>query len=159
MSDVKISVECTDLLRSLLQKDVEKRITWPEFFEHTWFNRYRYGSSAKIKTKTSTPMRIKKQNSEYKKQICAVSIGSLGRSSKQSKLDAIQKMSPPVINSPNIVPDYYNSVDMLGDNDCVFQMDDADDVVSRVILDASTVLEGENGENDEKDGYTVLGKN
>ena len=32
--DTKISDDCKDLLLKLLQKDPEKRITWPQFFTH-----------------------------------------------------------------------------------------------------------------------------
>ncbi len=36
--DTKISDDCKDLLLKLLQKDPEKRITWPQFFTHPWLD-------------------------------------------------------------------------------------------------------------------------
>jgi serine/threonine protein kinase len=34
---IKVSDNCLELLRSVLQKDADKRISWHEFFTHSWF--------------------------------------------------------------------------------------------------------------------------
>lgn len=36
--DIPISDECKSLLKSLLEKDPDKRITWDDFFKHPWWN-------------------------------------------------------------------------------------------------------------------------
>jgi len=33
-----VSAQCLDLLKKLLQRDVQKRMTWKEFFNHEWIN-------------------------------------------------------------------------------------------------------------------------
>ena len=38
----EVSQECINLLKSLLQKDVDKRITWEQFFNNPWINKYQY---------------------------------------------------------------------------------------------------------------------
>ena len=61
-----VSLECLNLLRKLLQKDVGNRITWDDFFHHPWINKYQY-----INIKTNKP------NENYKQQICSKSLDSL----------------------------------------------------------------------------------
>lgn len=61
-----VSLECLNLLRKLLQKDVDNRITWSDFFNHPWINKYQY-----INTQTNKP------NENYKDQICSKSMDSL----------------------------------------------------------------------------------
>ncbi len=56
------SKECLDLLESLLQKDVTKRISWDEFFNNPWINKYQY---------------INTNKESYKAKMCKMSLGSL----------------------------------------------------------------------------------
>ena len=36
-SNIKVSISCINLLRSLLKKDTSERITWDNFIKHNWF--------------------------------------------------------------------------------------------------------------------------
>jgi serine/threonine-protein kinase ULK2 len=38
----KVSEECISLLKMLLQKNVERRISWGDFFNHPWINKWEY---------------------------------------------------------------------------------------------------------------------
>lgn len=55
--NVHISPECFDLLRNLLQKDPNLRLSWPEFFIHPWFN----NSSPLPYRPISKPLTIKRK--------------------------------------------------------------------------------------------------
>lgn len=57
-----ISDECINLLKQLLQKNVQNRITWNDFFEDPWVKSYQYISS---------------KNTEYESKLQSVSVGSL----------------------------------------------------------------------------------
>lgn len=57
-----ISDECINLLKQLLQKKVQNRITWEEFFDNPWVKSYQY---------------INSKNTEYETKLQSVSVGSL----------------------------------------------------------------------------------
>jgi serine/threonine protein kinase len=63
--NMDISNECISLLKKLLQKDVNIRINWGDFFDHPWLNVF--------DTTSKSPSKM----DEYQKQICSTSIGSL----------------------------------------------------------------------------------
>lgn len=62
-----VSPECIHLLKQLLQKNVRHRITWDDFFNNHWINKYQY-----ININTN------KKNEEYEDQLSTTSLGSLG---------------------------------------------------------------------------------
>ena len=64
-----LSHECLSLLKMLLQKNFTKRITWTDFFNHPWINRYEYIFNNELKDK---------QNNN----IFSVSLGSIPEKSK-----------------------------------------------------------------------------
>ena len=45
----EVSDECMSLLKMLLQKNVDRRITWDHFFTHTWISQYEYVSTTQLK--------------------------------------------------------------------------------------------------------------
>lgn len=57
-----IGDDCINLLKQLLQKKVQNRITWDDFFEDPWVKSYQYISS---------------KNTEYETKLQSVSVGSL----------------------------------------------------------------------------------
>lgn len=59
-----VSKECLSLLKMLLQKNVDKRITWNDFLSHKWINRYEYIIDTELKDTTND-------------KIISVSLGSI----------------------------------------------------------------------------------
>lgn len=85
-----VSEECLSFLKKLLQKDVSNRMTWDEFFNHPWINKYQYIST--------------KINNNYEKQIISTSFGSLG-----SKIDEILIQNNTSKKNIDIITDYYDN--------------------------------------------------
>lgn len=105
-----VSDECLSLLRNLLQKSANNRITWPEFFDHPWLNLYQY-----IIPKTN------KKNEEYENQISACSIGSLAN--RDSVITEAQDINVEIIdnycnnyNITSITSEYLHNINK-DDND------------------------------------------
>lgn len=57
-----VSDNCISLLKQLLQKQVNERISWSNFFNHPWVNIYQYTYNL---------------NDQYETQLCSTSLGSL----------------------------------------------------------------------------------
>ncbi len=113
-----ISDSCLILLKQLLQKDVDKRIMWDDFFNHTWINKYPYTE-------------VEKENVDYKYKICSSSLGSLSPSFNCGL--ATSKPSTKV-DKTDIIQDYYDSCvtsqrqsESTGpetdENECIFEME------------------------------------
>ena len=65
-----VSLQCISLLKKLLQKDANERITWNDFFDNPWVNAYQYVNFNN------------KKNDEYEKQLFSTSLGSITSISK-----------------------------------------------------------------------------
>lgn len=63
-----VSEKCLSLLKKLLQKKASDRITWEEFFDHSWVKAFQY-----VIPKSNN------RNEEYEKQLYSVSLGSLSK--------------------------------------------------------------------------------
>lgn len=76
-----VSEPCLSLLKCLLQKEANNRITWNEFFEHPWVNAYQYINFNN------------KKNDEYETQLFSTSLGSINSIPKedQSNLSSTPK--------------------------------------------------------------------
>lgn len=137
-----ISDNCVSLLKKLLQKDVNKRISWDDFFNHSWINKYPYEQV--------------KENTEYKSIICSTSLGSLSPS--LNPVTQIDKLIDPVdlsisskkIEKTQIIPDYYDtfiSNKQDTQDDCIFEveLDTSHNNCKykiKEIIDKDTVLNG-----------------
>ncbi|QKF93626.1 serine/threonine-protein kinase [Fadolivirus algeromassiliense] len=77
-----VSDECLELLNQLLQKKVDQRIHWDDFFEHPWVKKYQY----EIPT-------TNKKNEEYEKQLYSTSVGSLSKEEGQDAMNSLSKNS------------------------------------------------------------------
>jgi serine/threonine protein kinase len=153
-----VSRECLSLLEMLIQKDVNNRITWEDFFDHSWFKKYQYNNTTGH-SPTKSIVILNKNNKTYKEQICALSIGSLEASSyKKNTNFNSNKKNVFGINSPNlssnsvIIPDYYDSIfdtqlERESVEDFIFKMDSITDantdikIIGKSITDESTVLD------------------
>jgi len=60
--NIDVSEECLVFLRLLLQKDVRRRITLDDYFEHSWVNKYKYNTTS---------------STEYSSQLNLMSVRSL----------------------------------------------------------------------------------
>lgn len=67
-ANTEVSEECLELLRKLLQKEARDRITWEDFFEHTWLGVYKYMRPT-----------TREKNKKYEELMQSVSLGSLPR--------------------------------------------------------------------------------
>lgn len=110
----EVSIECIELLKRLLQKDVKLRITWEEFFEQAWLNKYQY-------------INVNKKTDEYKKQIYSVSLGSLvsdcfketnSNDSHGKKLDIIPDYLDITTNVIDNTNDDIFEIEMENSNEC-----------------------------------------
>lgn len=119
--NAEVSQECLSLLKMLLQKDVNKRISWDNFFNHKWLDPYKYTPKTKSNL-TSNPVLVptskkiginpepdfelevkpdSSPNNRYKDKICSTSLGSL----------TYKRTGPEmVINIIDIIDDYYDSM-------------------------------------------------
>ena len=135
----EISQECLELLNMLLQKDVKNRVTWYQFFNHNWFDGYKY----------IIPVRKENNIGDYEKQICSVSVGSLAtRDQKEYFLRPNVKFE--IIE--NYIDDQTNNLDIIKNQNkesinCpeggIFNMEleDDKDIKVKSVVDKSSVLE------------------
>jgi len=120
-----ISEDCINLLKQLLQKKVQCRITWDDFFENPWVKSYQY---------------INSKNTEYETKLQSVSVGSLSNeelsktplqsrpemvrfSRKHSDLNVVVRK--PSTDKIKIIDDYCDKLDTLKSNndDLMFDME------------------------------------
>lgn len=153
-----VSNTCISLLKKLLEKKVDNRISWDDFFEHPWIKQYQYG----------IPINNNSNDNDYIKQLHSTSIGSLSRDSPLSQLSTPPnenynhaiKMSR--IDSLTIVDNYYDSISSpinipknnytitkkstYSPEDLIFEMDDDTNkkIVVKKIMDRSSILEEDN---------------
>lgn len=64
-----ISEECLDLLKTLLQKDPKKRITWVKFFAHPWVQEKKKRRKKRTNSKTKSEKIENIENIEKKEEI------------------------------------------------------------------------------------------
>lgn len=145
-----VSVNCISLLRELLEKKVNNRISWNNFFEHPWIKQFQCGIAIN-------------SNKEYETQLHSTSVGSLSKDSplsgRGSPENPIVKMSR--VGSITIVDNFYESAPIsipkrnsceynvtkktsLSPEDLIFEMDFDDSnkkIVVKKILDKSSILE------------------
>lgn len=144
-----VSNECLSLLHLLIQKDVSKRITWDDFFNHSWFGKYKYSNITS--TSSTKSINIVNTNKTYKEKICALSIGSLEAYGLKNKKNSLPK-APPLIDSKSIIiHDYYDSIfeehtkSIVEEvEECIFKIDsinyNKESIISTAVIDPSTVL-------------------
>lgn len=141
-----VSHECIDLLKKLLQKDANNRITWNNFFNHSWLTVYKYN-----------------MKDEYEKQIKATQIDNVSNHSKNSEKEDLNNCksspeTPPIFDTfkIKIIKDYYDkiennakrkSVDIVNSKEPeIFDIEiDGGNgkVVARDILDKSSIIDGD----------------
>lgn len=103
-----VSENCLDLLKSLLQKDVDRRITWEAFFNHNWIKIYQYIDITG------------KKNDQYQNQIKAMSLGSLpSRGETQDDTDTTSQGSPSV----DIIQNYFERKERSRDDLDIFDIE------------------------------------
>lgn len=103
-----VSDECIILLKQLLQKKVDQRINWDDFFEHPWVKKYQY----EIPT-------TNKRNEDYEKQLYSTSVGSLSRDdgndlsslSKNSYLGTTPVILKSCLENLNIIEDFCDQIE------------------------------------------------
>jgi len=120
-----ISEDCLNLLKQLLQKKVQCRITWDDFFEDPWVKSYQYISS---------------KNTEYETKLQSVSVGSLSNeelsktplqsrpemvrfSRKNSDLNVVVRR--PSLDKIKIIDDYCDKINSnkTNNDDLIFDME------------------------------------
>lgn len=120
-----ISEDCLNLLKQLLQKKVQCRITWDDFFEDPWVKSYQYISS---------------KNTEYETKLQSVSVGSLSNeelsktplqsrpemvrfSRKNSDLNVVVRR--PSLDKIKIIDDYCDKINTnkTNNDDLIFDME------------------------------------
>ncbi len=156
-----VSNTCISLLKKLLEKKVNDRISWDDFFDHPWIKQYQYGIPINNINNIN--------NDDYVRQLHSTSIGSLSRDSPLSRM-----CTPPTENynhtikmsrfdSLTIVDNYYDSISSpiaipknnytvtkkstYSPEDLIFEMD-VDDTNKRIvvkkIMDRSSILDEDN---------------
>lgn len=129
-SNKEVSTECINLLNSLLQKDVDKRITWEEFFENTWINKYQYLNTNK---------------DSYKTRMKQVSLGSFTPKPEYLLSKSLKEVK--------IIDNYFNTVEFQEEEESIndsgifeIEFENSDNtkpsnkVVIRRIMDKSSIL-------------------
>lgn len=120
-----IGYDCINLLKQLLQKKVQCRITWEDFFEDPWVKSYQYISS---------------KNTEYETKLQSVSVGSLSNeelsktplqsrpemarfSRKHSDINVVVRR--PSTDKIKIIDNYCDNLDTIKSNndDLMFDME------------------------------------
>lgn len=95
----EVSDKCLSILKKLLEKNPIKRITWEEFFDHSWIKAYQYNQSLN-----------NSKNEEYEKQLFSTSLGSILNNTpptiKNSSVIFITKSN---ISNVNIIKDYMDN--------------------------------------------------
>ena len=117
--NTNVSDECIDLLRRLLQKTAQNRITWKEFFNHPWL--------------PSSPKKDEELH-KYKDEVCAASLSSLPSSSgTDHELNIIENFIDIYMGKSHISDEYAmidsyesdeSSSPICFDDDLIFPMDD-----------------------------------
>lgn len=100
-----VTDECIMLLKHLLQKKVDERINWDDFFEHPWVKKYQY----------EVPI-TNKRNEEYEKQLYSTSVGSVGCIPKEDDSATFFKSSS-FGSTPQIKTSYLGSL-TIDENFC-----------------------------------------
>ncbi|ARF09716.1 serine/threonine protein kinase [Indivirus ILV1] len=142
---------CLSLLKNLLQKKVNNRINWDDFFKHPWVTNYQYT-----------------QQNEYENKLYSVSIGSLAESpskipipqlyQKPKSTPNLPSLKNPRLESLTIIEDFYDKIDRNDknkrDDQLIFQFDDDNDkkIVIKKILENSSILEEDDGD------YNIIDK-
>lgn len=169
-SDTKnkdVSKSCIQLLQKLLEKKVNDRISWFDFFENQWIKQY----------KCDEMMSQDNKNNEYEKQLQSASLGSFDND-HIDKLSSYQKpnCSPPTqnethiikmskIDTVTIIDDFYDTIEhsnpvnidkynrtiprkreTYSPEDCIFQMDIDDTsptkkIIVRKVIEKSSILD------------------
>ena len=164
-----VSKLCISLLKKLLEKKVNDRITWDNFFDNQWIKQYQYDDNYN-----------NSKNEEYEKQLQSTSIGSFDID-PNDKLSSTPKNNTPMenytiimsrVDTMTIIDNFYDKYELktksksicinkkgessiaksekYSPDDCIFEMD-FDDVekkriIVRKVIEKSSILDdGDNG--------------
>lgn len=140
-----VSNNCISLLKSLLQKKVSNRIIWDDFFKHPWLLNYQYCNNNT------------NNNTDYKKQLYSVSIGSLAESPSKIPIPVFYHQQQNLnqrLESLTIIEDFYDKINSNNDNNLFFQFDEESDnnykkITIKKVTERSSIL-------DEDDDYSLI---
>jgi serine/threonine protein kinase len=111
--NTNVSNECISLLKMLLKRDSKERITWNDFFTHSWLNIYQY-----VSIKTNIP------NDKYEEQMCSVEIGSLKNRNNTLRNFKIIDNYIDKYDRQHKLSESTNSIDDKETDECMFKMEE-----------------------------------